>query len=169
MVARRTRKGPTLVERKRGLIELQNLTCPIDQTTLVESKTSGEISSKCSECEGVWLTFDALVSLEDRAASEDMVKGQRQYGKHAVDHLCPHCGEQMTRFRYRGYNLEIEACPSDAGFWLDKSEDREIRDVMKRRTANLSRSASAERSWRQAKRGTRPGVFQRIKEMLGFR
>ena len=148
---------------------MQNLTCPIDQTILAESKTSGEISSKCSECEGVWLTFDALVSLEDRAASEDMVKGQRQYGKHSVDHLCPHCGEQMTRFRYRGYNLEIEACPSDAGFWLDKSEDREIRDVMKRRTANLSRSASAQRSWHQAKRGTRPGVFQRIKEMLGFR
>ncbi len=74
----------------------------------------------------------------------------------------------MTRFRYRGYNLEIEACPTDAGFWLDKSEDREIRDVMKQRGANLNRSASAERSWHQAKRGTRAGVFQRIKEKLGF-
>lgn len=147
---------------------MQNLTCPIDQNPLVESKTSGEISSKCPECDGVWLTLEALESLEDHAASKDMVKGQRQYGKHAVDHLCPHCGEQMTRFRYRGYNLEIESCPGIAGFWLDKSEDREIRDVMKRRTANLGRSASAERSWRQAKRGTRPGVFQRIKELFGI-
>ena len=97
-----------------------------------------------------------------------MVKGQRQYGKHEVEHLCPHCGEKMTRFRYRGYNLEIEACPNDAGFWLDEREDREIHDVMKRRSSNLSRSASAERSWRHAKRGTRPGVVQRIKQLLGF-
>jgi len=148
---------------------LQNLSCPIDQNTLLESKTSGEESSKCPECKGVWMSFDALVSLEDKAASDDMVKGQRQYGKHAVDYLCPHCGEQMTHFRYRGYNLEIEACPTDAGFWLDESEDREIRDVMKQRGANLSRSASAERSWHQARRGTRSGIFQRIKEMLGFR
>ena len=147
---------------------MPNLTCPIDQNTLVESKTSGEASSKCSECEGVWLAFDALVSLEDSAASEDMVKGQRRYGSQVVDHLCPHCGEQMTRFRYRGYNLEIEACPTDAGFWLDKNEDREIRDVMKRRSANLSRSVSAERNWRRARRGARSGVFQRIKEKLGF-
>jgi len=148
---------------------LQNLTCPIDQNTLLETKTSGEESPKCPECKGVWLSFDALVSLEDRAASDDMVKGQRQYGKHDVDHMCPHCGEQMTRFRYRGYNLEIEACPNEAGFWLDENEDREIRDVMKRRTANLSRSASAEHSWHKARRGVRPGIFQRIKEMLGFR
>ena len=110
---------------------MQNLTCPIDQNTLLETKTSGEESSKCPECKGVWLSFDALVSLEDRAASDDMVKGQRQYGKHDVDHMCPHCGEQMTRFRYRGYNLEIEACPNEAGFWLDENEDREIRDVVK--------------------------------------
>ncbi len=74
----------------------------------------------------------------------------------------------MTRFRYRGYNLEIEACPSDAGFWLDKQEDREIHDVMKKRTSNLGRVASAERSWHQAKRGSRPGLFQRLKELLGF-
>lgn len=168
-MSHQSRTASETVERKQGLTELQNLKCPIDQNTLGESKTSGEASSKCSECEGVWLTFDALVSLEDNAASEDMVKGQRQYGKHVVDHLCPHCGEKMTRFRYRGYNLEIEACPGDAGFWLDKSEDREIRDVMKRRGANLSRSASAQRSWHQAKRGVRPGVFQRIKQMLGFR
>jgi Zn-finger nucleic acid-binding protein len=111
----------------------------------------------------------ALESMEDRAASEDMVKGQRQYGKHEVDHLCPHCGKQMTRFRYRGYNLEIEACPETVGFWLDKSEDREIRDVMKRRTTNLGRASAAERSWHEAKRGSRPGLFQRLKELLGFR
>ncbi|MDA1280289.1 MAG: zf-TFIIB domain-containing protein [Chloroflexi bacterium] len=142
--------------------------CPIDQTVLVDSKTSGEQSSKCPVCNGVWLTMDALETVENRAANADMVKGQRQYGNHEVDHPCPHCAERMIRFRYRGYNLEIEACPKEAGFWLDEREDREIRDVMKRRSSNLGRSASAEHSWYQAKRGGRVGVVQRIKQLLGF-
>jgi Zn-finger nucleic acid-binding protein len=112
--------------------------------------------------------MEALVSLEDNAASDDMVKGQRRYGQQTVDHLCPHCGEKLTRFRYRGYNLEIEACPTDVGFWLDKQEDKEIRDVMKQRGANLNRSTSAEKVWHGARRGTKVGLVQRIKRLLGF-
>jgi len=147
---------------------LNQLVCPVDQTNLVLSKTSGEESSTCPKCDGVWITLEVLEALEDRAANADMVKGQRQYGKHEVDHYCPHCNKGMVRFRYRGYNLEIESCPSDAGFWLDKSEDREIRDVMKRRTSNLARVSSAERSWHNARRGVKVGLFQRIKQLLGM-
>ncbi len=147
---------------------MQQLTCPVDQLLLVDSKTSGEESSECATCEGVWLTTHALESLEDNAASDDMVKGQRQYGKQVVEHLCPHCGEAMIRFRYRGYSLEIEACPSDAGFWLDKKEDREIRDVMKQRGSNLNRSVSAEKSWHRARRGTKLSLVQRVKKLFGF-
>ena len=147
---------------------MNQLVCPVDQTNLVLSKTSGEESSTCPKCDGVWITLEVLEALEDRAASADMVKGQRQYGKHEVDHDCPHCNKGMVRFRYRGYNLEIESCPSDAGFWLDKSEDREIRDVMKRRTSNLARVSSAERSWYNARRGVKVGLFQRIKQLLGM-
>ena len=146
---------------------MNQLVCPVDQTNLVLSKTSGEESSTCPKCDGVWITLEVLEALEDRAANADMVKGQRQYGKHEVDHDCPHCSKGMVRFRYRGYNLEIESCPSGAGFWLDKSEDREIRDVMKRRTSNLARASSAERSWHNARRGVKVGLFQRIKQLLG--
>ena len=147
---------------------MNQLVCPVDQTNLVLSKTSGEESSTCPKCDGVWITLEVLETLEDRAANADMVKGQRQYGKHEVDHDCPHCSKGMVRFRYRGYNLEIESCPSDAGFWLDNSEDRKIRDVMKRRTSNLARASSAERSWHNARRGVKVGLFQRIKQLLGM-
>lgn len=147
---------------------MQQLTCPIDKTELIDSKTSGEESSKCPTCEGVWLTTHAMESLENNSASDDMVKGQRQYGRHPVDHACPHCNEQMIRFRYRGFNLEIEACPTDAGFWLDEKEDRDIRDVMKQRGSNLSRSALAEKSWHKARRGEKVGIFQRVKQLFGF-
>ncbi len=148
---------------------MPKLTCPVDQSSIVESKTSGEESFKCDQCDGIWITSAALESLEDNAASDEMVKGQRQFGKRVIDHLCPHCGEQMIRCRYRGYNLEIEACPDDAGYWLDKSEDREIRDVMKRRDSNLGRSASAEKSWHKARRGEKVGILQRVKQLFGFR
>ena len=147
---------------------MNQLVCPVDQTNLVLSKTSGEESSTCPRCDGVWIILEVLETLEDRAANADMVKGQRQYGKHEVDHDCPHCSKGMIRFRYRGYNLEIESCPSDAGFWLDNSEDRKIRDVMKRRTSNLARASSAERSWHNARRGVKVGLFQRIKQLLGM-
>ena len=147
---------------------MNQLVCPVDQTNLVLSKTSGEESSTCPRCDGVWIILEVLETLEDRAANADMVKGQRQYGKHEVDHDCPHCSKGMIRFRYRGYNLEIESCPSDAGFWLDKSEDREIRDVMKKRTSYLARASSAERSWHNARRGVKVGLFQRIKQLLGM-
>jgi len=147
---------------------LTQLVCPVDQTNLVLSKTAGQASSNCPECHGVWLTLDTLETLEDKAANADMVKGQRQYGKHEVLHDCPHCGENMIRFRYRGYNLEIESCPTDAGFWLDKSEEREIRDVMKKRASNLARASSAEQSWNNARRGVKISLFQRIKHFLGI-
>ena len=147
---------------------MNRLVCPVDQTNLVLSKTAGEESSKCPECDGVWLTLETLGTLEDKAANADMVKGQRQYGKHEVDHDCPHCAKNMIRFRYRGYNLVIESCPTDAGFWLDKNEEREIRDVMKKRASNLARASSAEQSWHNARRGVKISLLQRIKQLFGI-
>ena len=147
---------------------MNRLVCPVDQTNLVLSKTAGEESSKCPECDGVWLTLETLETLEAKAANADMVKGQRQYGKHEVDHDCPHCAKNMIRFRYRGYNLEIESCPTDAGFWLDKNEEREIRDVMKKRASNLARASSAEQSWHNARRGVKISLLQRIKQLFGI-
>ncbi|MEK9675275.1 MAG: zf-TFIIB domain-containing protein [Chloroflexota bacterium] len=139
--------------------------CPIDQTTLDLRDDGSE--AQCPDCKGVWLTTQAMEDLEDQAGA-DMIKGQRIYGAHEVEHACPHCGEMMTRFRYRGYNLEIETCPQDAGFWLDAKEDREVRDIMKKRRNNLGRAASAERSWHHARRGTAPSLVQRIRNLLGI-
>ncbi len=33
----------------------------------------------------------------------------------------------MLRFRYRGWPLEIERCPDEEGYWLDKDEEKHIR------------------------------------------
>ena len=145
---------------------MQTLTCPIDETTLADSKLGGQPSMKCPQCGGAWISLEDLESLEDRHFREDMVKGQRRYGEHPIDHACPHCSGQMTRFRYRGYNLELEACPSDAGFWLDQGEDSLIRDVMKRRVSNLSRAGSAQKDWDRFRRGGGRSIFDKIKDLF---
>ena len=145
---------------------MKTLNCPIDDSTLADSKLGGQTSMKCPECDGSWISFEALDSLEDKHFREDMVKGQRRYGEHAVDHACPHCGGHMTRFRYRGYNVELEACPSDAGFWLDQGEDSLIKNVMKKRVSNLSRSGSAQKDWARFRRGGGRSFFDKIKDLF---
>ena len=145
---------------------MKTLNCPIDDSTLADSKLGDQPSMKCPECDGSWISFEAFESLEDKHFREDMVKGQRRYGEHAVDNACPHCGGHMTRFRYRGYNVDLEACPSDAGFWLDQGEDSLIKNVMKRRVSNLSRSGSAQKDWDRFRRGGGRSFFDKIKDLF---
>ena len=142
------------------------LKCIEDGSALEESKTSGEPSMRCPQCDGAWLTTESLQAIEDSAFGTGMVKGQMRYGERETDHECPHCGEAMTRFRYRGYNLEIEACPGDAGFWLDRGEDRDIKDVMRNRGRNLRRSAGAQEAWKRTRRGEKQSVFDRILDIF---
>src|SRR5690606_32935780 len=90
--------------------------CIEDGTELQPAEISGQPVMRCPTCHDAWISDDSLHEMEDNALGADAVKGQRRYGEHAVDHNCPHCGEQMTRFRYRGYSIELEACPQCAGF-----------------------------------------------------
>lgn len=138
------------------------LKCIEDGTPLEESKTSGEPSMRCPQCSGAWLTDEALHAIEDKSFDPEMVKGQMRYGEHPTEHECPHCGELMSRFRYRGNNLEIEACPNGAGYWLDHGEDRNIKDVMKERTKGLRRSVGAQSDWSKARRGEKESFLDRI-------
>ncbi len=145
----------------------RRMRCIEDGTMLEESKTSGEPSMRCPACQGAWLTDEALHAVEDKSFDADMVKGQMRYGERPTDDDCPHCGKKMTRFRYRGHNLEIEACPEDAGYWLEHGEDRHIKDALKERKRGLRRSVGAQRAWHQARRGGSVSLLDRIKHFFG--
>jgi Zn-finger nucleic acid-binding protein len=97
-------------------MQQKELRCIDDGSVLQPSEISGQPTMRCPQCGGAWLTVAAFHTLEDSAFDPDMVKGQMRYGEHPVEHPCPHCDRPMTRFRYRGYNLELEACPQEAGF-----------------------------------------------------
>ena len=53
-----------------------------------------------------------------------------QYARRESDLNCPICGRQMTAFNYRAYNLELDACLNEHGFWLDEGESAHVREIM---------------------------------------
>jgi Zn-finger nucleic acid-binding protein len=53
----------------------------------------------------------------------------------------------MTTFNYRAYNLPIDTCDSNDGYWLDGGEDKRVLELMKQRIKDLDRSAKAESEW----------------------
>ena len=140
--------------------------CPRHHVEFRDDKRHGAPALECPECNGVWITPENLSSIEDRVFPEEQQKGTLKYGSQDSDLPCPHCGETMIRFRYRANNLELDHCPTDSGYWLDKDEDKRILQLMKERSSDLNRSASAQKSWRAAKRGRSPGILDRIRGLF---
>ncbi len=140
--------------------------CPRHHVEFEEDKRHGVPAQECPECTGVWIESAALEQLEDRVFPEEMRKGTLKYGSQDSDLSCPHCGETMVRFRYRANNLELDHCPDDAGYWLDKDEDKRVLELMKERASDLQRSVTAQVSWHRAKRGESGGLLDRIKNVF---
>jgi Zn-finger nucleic acid-binding protein len=140
--------------------------CPRHHVEFEEDKRHGVQALECPECTGVWIEPTALEQLEDRVFPEEMRKGTLKYGSQDSDLSCPHCGKTMVLFRYRANNLELDHCPDDAGYWLDKDEDRRILELMEERASDLKRSVSAQVSWHRAKRGKSRGLLDRIKDVF---
>jgi Zn-finger nucleic acid-binding protein len=67
----------------------------------------------------------------------------------------------MRAFNYRAYNLELDACPHEHGFWLDAGEAERVRAVLRERVQGLQRSAQAEEAWAQAKRSKNARTLKR--------
>jgi Zn-finger nucleic acid-binding protein len=70
----------------------------------------------------------------------------------------------MTQFNYRAYDLELDACPDDHGYWLDSGEDGRVRDIIAERVRDLARSADAEAGWSKflgGLKGGKKGLFGR--------
>ena len=140
--------------------------CPRHNVDFKTDKRHGVPALECPQCTGIWIETSALEEIEDRVFPEELRKGTLKYGDHDSDLNCPHCSKIMVRFRYRANNLELDHCPDDAGYWLDKDEDKRILELMKQRVSDLNRSGSAQVSWNKAKRGDSGGILSRIKRLF---
>ena len=124
------------------------MNCPRDDTPLATQTLLGIDVDQCPSCNGRWLDFHELDQLESTVAStEEERRATIEFGEHKGDLKCPVCGQRMTAFNYRAYNLELDVCPQDHGYWLDAGEDGRVRDIIAERVRGLARSASAEAAW----------------------
>ncbi len=142
--------------------------CPRDGADLkTESHHDIEIDV-CGTCKGGWYDFGELAALEATAARDAAtLAGIIEYSKREDVLSCPTCDHTMVAFDYRGNSLELDACPDEHGFWLDAGESERVRELIKQRTIDLQRSASAEQKWKRSREaGFNEGVVSRIRNLF---
>lgn len=142
------------------------LACPRDKTPLTLGKEHGIEVDRCEQCGGAWYEFEELVALEATVSDDEHRSGTVEYAQRSSEIACPECNQPMRAFNYRAYNLELDACPGEHGFWLDAGESNRVRDIMKERVSGLKRAGSAQLSWHKAKGGSGPGVIDQIKNLF---
>ena len=121
--------------------------CPRDGVTLEIKDHEGIEVDSCPQCEGMWLDHPELDQLEDTRFDEDDSKGTVAYALRASDIACPQCSGPMRTFNYRAYDLPLDVCEAEHGFWLDKGEETRVLELMDKRIKDLKRSGSAEAEW----------------------
>ena len=123
------------------------LQCPRDGAELIVEHLHGIEVDHCATCNGRWLDHHELDDLEATKADEAVRRGTIRYSERDSDLPCPVCGEQMAAFNYRAYDLELDTCRDEHGFWLDAGEEGRVRDIIDERVRGLQRSATAEAAW----------------------
>lgn len=122
----------------------------------------------CRSCKGMWLEHDELAQLEDEVFDfGDRWKGTLVPGSSPTAARCPECAAALQRFRYRFYDLEMELCPNQHGYWLDDNEDTRVLEVMKREEADLERKLLAEDKWSRMLHHMRSrSFFDRLQDLF---
>ena len=124
------------------------MNCPRDGTELIIEHHHGIEVDHCPSCNGRWLDHHELDELEATVTStEEERRATIQFAKKQSELDCPKCGKRMTAFNYRAYDLELDSCEDEHGFWLDAGEEGRVRDIIEERVRGLNRAASAEAAW----------------------
>ena len=125
------------------------MNCPKCKSVLVTKSYKGimEIDS-CPNCRGMWLDFDELDRLEDVTFDQDDFKGSLVHREKETGYPCPHCESRLLEFQYRLYDLKLDYCENQHGFWLDAGEDVRVKRVMAIRAEEIQRKVDAESEWR---------------------
>jgi Zn-finger nucleic acid-binding protein len=122
--------------------------CPRDNAELVVEQEHGIEVDRCPACNGRWLDHDELDRLEATVPStEEQRLATIEYARRESELGCPRCSKPMRAFNYRAYDLELDACEDQHGFWLDAGEESRVRDIVKERVRGLKRASRMESGW----------------------
>ena len=115
------------------------MNCPSCNRRLEEQTVSGITVDICAGgCAGIWFDQDELqkVNEQHEHAGESLLDVERDPGltiNVQERRNCPKCPStvMMRHFSSVKRRVEIDECPTCAGFWLDCGELREIRSLYK--------------------------------------
>ena len=147
--------------------KVEEMNCPRCHAAMSVEKYEGIEIDWCSSCKGMWLDFNELDQLEDKELDDDDVKGSLMFRSYQGDLHCPTCESGMQMFHYRAYDLELDFCPNEHGFWLDSGEEKRVLEIMKQRIKDLQRSATAEVQWTKfLNSNPKKGFVDKIKSLF---
>lgn len=141
--------------------------CPDCNAELVQKKRDGVEMDVCPSCQGMWLSRQELAELEDEVFDfGDNEKGSLMLASTPSSRKCPQCGNSMRRFQYRFYDLEMDFCEQQHGYWLEANEDKRVLALMKAEEKNLGRTVLAEDRFAAHLQFLRSGSFlDRIRDL----
>jgi Zn-finger nucleic acid-binding protein len=142
--------------------------CPTCRVELVPTIRHKLKVNYCQSCKGMWLEHDELEELEDEAFDfGDRWKGTLVFSSTPTTHECPECTVLLQRFKYRFYDLEMEFCPRQHGYWLENDEDNRVLELMKKEERDLQRKLLAEDRWASTLKHMRsPSFFSKLRDFF---
>jgi Zn-finger nucleic acid-binding protein len=116
----------------------------------------------------MWLANQELEELEDEVFDfGEHAKGTLVVSATPTPHPCPACGAPLQQFRYRFYELTMELCPQQHGYWLERDEDDRVLELMKKEEGQLQRKLVAEDQWAKLIRHMHsPSFFSRLRDLF---
>jgi uncharacterized protein len=144
------------------------LKCPKCDVDLVPTVRYKLTVNACPSCKGMWFEHQELGQLEDEVFDfGDHAKGTLVVDSTPTTHKCPECARLMNKFRYRFYDLEMELCQSEHGYWLEYGEDTRVLELMKQERKQLKRKLSAEDQWASMLRHMHSkSFFRRLRDLF---
>jgi Zn-finger nucleic acid-binding protein len=122
----------------------------------------------CNACHGMWIERQEFTQLENEVfALDEHAKGTLVFSSTPTTAKCPECDAALRRFNYRLFELELEFCENEHGFWLDEGEDTRVLELMKKTESNINRDANAEDKWARALKHLHSGSFlDKVRNLL---
>jgi len=125
-----------------------NLLCPKCKSALTPTTRHKLQVNYCPKCKGMWLERVELGELEDEVFDfGEHAKGTLVFESTPTSDKCPECDSNLKSFRYRFYDLTMELCENQHGYWLTDNEDSRVLEIMKNEEREMRRKLKAEDRW----------------------
>jgi Zn-finger nucleic acid-binding protein len=149
----------------RSEVDLKCPKCSVDFVSAVRHKIAVHA---CPSCKGMWFQRQELEELEDEAFDfGEHEKGTLVPSSTPTTLKCPECAAPLRRFQYRFYDMEMEFCENQHGYWLENDEDTRVLELMRQEEQGEERRLRVEDRWAATLRRMRSGsLLERLRERL---